>query len=115
VRWLRLTWAKQLHYAGGYVPLAYRGCGLAQLPFFTFLGAFVLYLLNRLNGKQPFSLFRGLNINVGSGARPFVIFLRHGDFIHFRCEPGDCFNLAADGASGSCCRTRHDWYIICTY
>jgi hypothetical protein len=45
-----------------------------KLPFFTFLGAFVLYLLNRLQGKQPFSLFRGLNINVGSGAWPIVIF-----------------------------------------
>lgn len=46
-----------------------------KLPFFTFLGAFVLYLLNRLQGKQPFSLFRGLNINVGSGAWPIVILL----------------------------------------
>lgn len=46
-----------------------------KLPFFTFLGAFALYLMNRLQGKQPFSLFRALNINVGAGAGPFVIFL----------------------------------------
>src|SRR2546421_7881587 len=45
-----------------------------NLPFFTFLGAFALYLMNRLQDKQPFSLFRALNINVGRGAGPFVIF-----------------------------------------
>jgi hypothetical protein len=44
-----------------------------QLPFFTFLGAFALYLMNRLQGKQPFSFFRALNIDVGTGAGPLVI------------------------------------------
>src|ERR1700731_334042 len=46
-----------------------------KLPFFAFLGAFALYLTNRLQNKQPFSLFRALNMNLSAGARPVVIFL----------------------------------------
>jgi hypothetical protein len=46
-----------------------------KLPFFAFLGAFMLYALNRLNKKEPFSLLKVLNINVGSGAAPGVILL----------------------------------------
>jgi hypothetical protein len=48
---------------------------LLKLPFFAFLGAFMLYALNRLNQKEPFSLLKVLNINVGVGASPGVIFL----------------------------------------
>ena len=44
-----------------------------ELPFFTFLGAFTLYLLNRLQGRQPFSLFSAINIGIGPGARPGVV------------------------------------------
>lgn len=44
-----------------------------EIPFFAFLGAFVLYLLNRLQDKQPFSLFKAININIGSDARSFTI------------------------------------------
>jgi hypothetical protein len=46
-----------------------------KLPVFTFIGAFTLYVLNRHNDKQPFSLFRALNINVGATGLPFIIFL----------------------------------------
>ena len=46
----------------------------AALPSLTFLGAFVLYVLNRLQGKQPFSLFLALGINLGPGANPLTIF-----------------------------------------
>jgi hypothetical protein len=35
-------------------------------------GAFVLYMLNRLNNRQPFSLLSALKLNLDS--RPFVIF-----------------------------------------
>jgi hypothetical protein len=35
-------------------------------------GAFVLYLLNRLNNRQPFSLFTALQVRIDS--RPGVIF-----------------------------------------
>jgi hypothetical protein len=46
-----------------------------KLPFHAFLGAFTLYVLNRLQGKHPFSLFQALNIDVtDSGARPHTIF-----------------------------------------
>lgn len=44
-----------------------------KLHFFAFSGAFVLYAMNRLNNRQPFSLFAALNINVGSGGRPGTI------------------------------------------
>jgi hypothetical protein len=35
-------------------------------------GAFVLYILNRLNNRQPFSLFYALEIK--TGGRPWIIF-----------------------------------------
>jgi hypothetical protein len=45
------------------------------VPFYTTLGAFTLYILNRLHGKQPFSLFRALNVDVHvSSARARTIF-----------------------------------------
>jgi hypothetical protein len=46
-----------------------------KLPFFTFMGALVLYISNRLQGKQPLSLFLALGVNLGTGARPVVVFL----------------------------------------
>jgi hypothetical protein len=47
-----------------------------ELPFFAWLGAFTLYVLNRHQGKQPFSLFRALNIDVLTpAARPFTILI----------------------------------------
>jgi hypothetical protein len=46
-----------------------------KLPFYAGLGAFMLYILNRIQGKQPFSLFRALNIDVlTAAARPITIF-----------------------------------------
>ena len=46
------------------------------IPFYTSLGSFTLYILNRMQGKQPFSLFRATNIDVlSSAARPITIFL----------------------------------------
>lgn len=46
-----------------------------QLLFFSTFGAFVLYLLNRLQERRPFSLFSGLNIDVGIKAKPHVILI----------------------------------------
>lgn len=43
------------------------------LPFFTFVGAFILYMLNRLQNKQPFSFFRVINIDVGVNASPLAV------------------------------------------
>ena len=41
------------------------------LPFYAFLGALTLYILNRTNDKQPFSLFRAINVDViSSSATP---------------------------------------------
>ena len=37
-------------------------------------GAFVLYVLNRLNNRQPFSLFSALRIKMDDPARPMLIF-----------------------------------------
>jgi len=48
---------------------------LFKLPFYTFLGAFTLYVLNRLHSKQPFSLLQALNVNVGKTGSPFIILL----------------------------------------
>ena len=39
------------------------------------MGAFVLYILNRHNGKKPFSFFSAMNIDVSDKARPKTIFL----------------------------------------
>jgi hypothetical protein len=39
-----------------------------QLPAFACFGAIILYVLNKLQGKQPFSLFRALNIDVSNDA-----------------------------------------------
>ena len=47
----------------------------AVLPSLTFLGTFVLYVLNRLQGKQPFSLFLALGVNLGTGAHPVTVLL----------------------------------------
>ncbi len=46
-----------------------------QLPAYAFLGAWMLYVMNRLYDKQPFSLFKVLNINVGRTAPSYVILL----------------------------------------
>jgi hypothetical protein len=46
------------------------------IPFYTSFGCFILYILNRSQGKQPFSLFRAANIDVLSNtARPYTIFV----------------------------------------
>lgn len=47
----------------------------AQTLFLAALGAFVLYLLNRLQERKPFSLFSGLNIEVGAKGKPHVILI----------------------------------------
>jgi len=39
-----------------------------QLPAFACFGAIILYVLNKLQGKQPFSLFSALNIDVSNEA-----------------------------------------------
>lgn len=36
----------------------------------AYFGAFILYLLNNLNDKPPFSLFRGIKINLHDPVRP---------------------------------------------
>jgi len=46
---------------------------MLKLPAFTFLGAFTLYVLNRLHNKQPFSLFTALNVDMGSAASAKII------------------------------------------
>jgi hypothetical protein len=45
---------------------------LAKHYFAAMFGAFVLYLLNRLNNRQPFSLFTALQVTLDS--RPSMIF-----------------------------------------
>jgi hypothetical protein len=45
---------------------------LAKLYLAAMFGAFVLYLLNRLNNRQPFSLFTALQVKIDS--RPGIIF-----------------------------------------
>lgn len=49
--------------------------GLLQtsLPLYTFLGCFTLYLLNRLQKKQPFSVFTALNANMVSDPHPMKV------------------------------------------
>jgi hypothetical protein len=44
---------------------------VAQMFFCAMFGAFILYLTNQLNGKQPFSLFKGLQIKMDN--RPGMI------------------------------------------
>jgi len=39
-----------------------------QLPAFACFGAIILYVLNKLQGKQPFSFFSALNIDVSNEA-----------------------------------------------
>lgn len=39
------------------------------------VGAFALYILNRTGGRQPFSLFSVLNVDVGRTGQPGVILL----------------------------------------
>ena len=41
----------------------------------AFLGAFLLYVLQRLQQKQPFSIFQAININVGSSASPLLVLI----------------------------------------
>ena len=41
---------------------------LIKLPAFACFGAIILYVLNKLQGKQPFSFFIALNIDVSNEA-----------------------------------------------
>ena len=41
---------------------------LIRLPAFACFGAIILYVLNKLQGKQPFSFFMALNIDVSKEA-----------------------------------------------
>jgi hypothetical protein len=40
---------------------------------FTFIGAFVLYILNRINNRQPFSFLMAINLPVTASTKPIVI------------------------------------------
>lgn len=50
-----------------------------RTPFFmyvsTTVGAFILYALNRLQNRQPFSLFCAINIDVGRKASPRMVLI----------------------------------------
>jgi len=46
-----------------------------KLPFFSFIGAFILYMLNRLHDKQPFSLAKAINIDIGPNAKSKTILI----------------------------------------
>jgi hypothetical protein len=39
----------------------------------TFFGAFILYVLTRTGGRQPFYLFIAININIDRSARPHIV------------------------------------------
>lgn len=41
--------------------------------YYTFLGACVLYMLNRINNKQPFSLFSAINMGIKPTTKPLLI------------------------------------------
>jgi hypothetical protein len=45
----------------------------APLLLCTFFGAFILYVLNRMGGRQSFSLFFAINIDVGRSGHPLVV------------------------------------------
>lgn len=57
----------------GNAPLG--GLSVYVLIAATTLGAFVLYILNRLQNRQPFSLFLALNVAMDNSAKPGVILL----------------------------------------
>lgn len=42
----------------------------SSLPFYAFLGASTLYLLNRLQKKQPFSVLTALNVDMVNNPLP---------------------------------------------
>jgi len=44
-----------------------------DLLLWAFLGAFVLYALNRLQDHQPFSIFKVINVETGRDAKPSTI------------------------------------------
>jgi archaellum biogenesis protein FlaJ (TadC family) len=46
-----------------------------RLLFSTAFGAFVLYILNRHQNRQPFSLFVALNVDVGQKASAWLVLL----------------------------------------
>jgi hypothetical protein len=56
------------------VNFAKQAFAFLKLLFFTFLGAFVLYVLHRLQDRQPFSLFTTLNVDVSKTAPPTNVF-----------------------------------------
>jgi hypothetical protein len=45
----------------------------ALLLMSTFFGAFILYVLTRTGGRQPFSLFYAININLDRTAHPAIV------------------------------------------
>ncbi|HSN24412.1 MAG TPA: hypothetical protein VLS45_09670 [Methylomicrobium sp.] len=46
-----------------------------RLPSFACFGAVILYVLNKLQGKQPFSFFVALNIDVSNQASWHMVLL----------------------------------------
>lgn len=46
-----------------------------KLPSFACFGAIILYVLNKLQGKQPFSFFIALNIDVSNEAPWHIVLL----------------------------------------
>jgi len=46
-----------------------------RLPAFACLGAIILYVLNKLQGKQPFSFFTALNLDVSNQAPWHMVLL----------------------------------------
>jgi hypothetical protein len=53
---------------------AFQNLASYKLLLATTLGAFILYIMNRTNNRQPFSFFRAINIEVGSSAPARTIF-----------------------------------------
>lgn len=47
--------------------------GVLKIPCFTFIGAFTLYVLNRLNDKMPFSFYTAINIPITKDCKPSKI------------------------------------------
>jgi len=45
-----------------------------KMHFFAFMGALALYVMNRLNNRQPFSLLKAMNYDVSNTGKPRVVF-----------------------------------------
>ena len=113
---LGLTSGKDFHYPARHASsLAHSSSGLVEIALFYIHGCsrpVYFESPSRQTAAFAFSCF-GRESRDRCSARGSLF--GYGDFLCDRHSFGVCFDVAHERASGCCCRTGFDWYIIGAY